>query len=439
MSKAPSDAMDASGMQPVAGIQPARPRSLSNYMRYSDPLMMFLWVVSTTLLFTWLAPFRYLAAFYFAGALFLLARQTIPVVARCWPLFLLPILCTISALWSPSTDEALRKGLGLALTGGVAIYAATRLSGRQILLAYFATELIAAVLSAVSPVVIEGNWAGIFGQKNFYALHMFFLFVSSLALALDRGTNRWLRALAAIVVPFSVFMVLMAKSGTITVLLLGASVVMIGQVFLWQPTSRIRHARTLLALTLAIAVLITAYVLFGMMQIDVMEEVLGALGKDSTLTGRTMLWQLAEQSMAEHPLTGLGANGFWRQESGVANSVLQSMGFERLIIFNFHNAYYENGVNYGYPGMIATMFLAAWALVSSALNWIRNQSIINAAFLVLAGMIILRTTSEADLAAEYSGTSVLLFIAAARKEWGPKRVGQPAAFAAPAPAVRAGA
>lgn len=439
MNKARSEAMDGPGLEPVAGFQPGGPRSLLNYMRYSDPVMMFMWVVSTTLLFTWLAPFRYLAAFYFAGSLFLLARQTFPVVARCWPLFLLPILCTLSALWAPSSDEALRKGLGLALTGVVAIYAATRLTGRQILLAYFATELIAAVMSAVKPVVIEGYWAGIFGQKNFYALHMFFLFVSSLALALDKGTSRWLRLFAAIVVPFSVFMVLMAKSGTITVLLLGASVVMVGQVFLWQPTSRIRHARTLLVLTLAVAGLMGAYVLFGMLQIDVMEEVLGALGKDSTLTGRTMLWQLAEQSMADHPWTGLGANGFWRQESGVANTVVQFMGFERLIIFNFHNAYYENGVNYGYPGMFATMFLAAWALGSSALNWLRNQSVINAAFMVLAGMIILRTTSEADLSAEYSGTSVLLFIAAARKEWGPKRAAPPASFAAPTLPVRTGA
>ncbi len=437
MNKAPSEAIDAPGMEPVVGFQPAQSRSLLNYMRYCDPVMMFMWVVSTTLLFAWLAPVRYLAAFYFAGALFLLARQTMPVVARCWPLFLLPILCTTSALWAPSSDEALRKGLGLALTGVIAIYAATRLSGRQILLAYFAVELIAAVMSAAMPLVIDGSWAGIFGQKNFYALHMFFLFVSSLALALDSGTNRWLRAFATIVVPFSVFMVLMAKSGTITVLLLGASVLMIGQVFLWQPTSRIRHGRTLLVLMLTIAGLIVAYVLFAILQIDLTEEVLGALGKDSTLTGRTMLWQLAEHAMAEHPLTGLGANGFWRQESGVANGVAQSMGFERLIIFNFHNAYYENGVNYGYPGMFATMLLAAWALGSSALTWLRNQSVINAAFLILASMIVLRTTSEADLASEYSGTSVLLFIAAARKEWRPKRVAQPASIAAPAPLVRA--
>jgi len=131
-----------------------------------------------------------------------------------------------------------------------------------------------------------------------------------------------------------------------------------------------------------------------------------------------MLWELAERVMAENPWTGLGANGFWRPEHGIANTVvLEELGVGQFTTFSFHNSYYENGANYGYPGYWATVLLSAWALTSAGLNWARNQSMVNTAFLVFAAMIIMRTTSEADLSGEFSGTAVLLFIAASRKEF----------------------
>ena len=139
-----------------------------------------------------------------------------------------------------------------------------------------------------------------------------------------------------------------------------------------------------------------------------------------------MLWEIAQRTMDEHPWTGLGANGYWRAERGMANSIQALLqGTERFTGFTFHNSYLENGANYGYPGYWATVFLAAWCCTSAALTWLRNQTATNMAFLVLALMIVLRTTSEADLAGEFGGTVVLLFIAAARKEKLPKKFAIP--------------
>lgn len=232
-------------------------------------------------------------------------------------------------------------------------------------------------------------------------------------------------------------MVLMAKSGTTTMMLIGATAVLGGQHFIWRPAAGIRHARTLVALLIVSLCLIAALLMFGFFQVDVFSELLGALGKDTTLTGRTMLWDLSKRVMEDHPWTGLGANGFWRPENGVANTVftdtLQGGPFTG---FSFHSSYYENGANYGYPGFWATVFLSTWALTSAVLNWIRNQSTVNATFLVFAALIVMRSTSEADLAGEFSGTAVLLFIAAARKE---KRIPKLPAFSgAPTHAAAAG-
>jgi exopolysaccharide production protein ExoQ len=156
-----------------------------------------------------------------------------------------------------------------------------------------------------------------------------------------------------------------------------------------------------------------------LMQRDVMADVLGALGKDSTLTGRTMMWEIARREMAEHPWTGLGPEGFWNWNTGIAhNLVTEQFGIGFNGQYSFHNSYYQNGVDYGYPGFFATVFLATWTLSSAALTWIRNQSVVNATFLMIAAMVILRSNSESDLGGVFGSTVVLLYIAAARKEFG---------------------
>lgn len=418
MSIATTGVLGTPPAEPPASREPARPRSLLDYAQTADALAFVAWTLSTTLPVGFLGPIRYLAAAYFAGAFILFARQVSPALARCWPLFMLPILCTISAIWAPSMNEALRKGVSLGLTSIVAIYVATRIPGRKILFAYFAAGLIAAVMSLrVNTIDPQGAWTGIFGQKNFFAVNMFVLYVSALGLALDRENGRWLRRIAVASAPLALLLVVLAKSGTTTLLVLGTTVVMVGQTVIWQPASKIPNARALIVTSFAVIALAGAYVAFGILQVDVMKELLGALGKDSTLTGRTMLWELAERSMAEHPWTGLGANGYWRVENGMANTITNILqGSERFTAFSFHNSYYENGVSYGYPGYWATVILAAWACASAGLNWIRNQTAVNAAFLVFALMIVLRSTSEADLSGEFGAMVMILFISASRKE-----------------------
>lgn len=407
-----------SATAPKAGPPPVRPgfaqRSLLSYCSQLDVVMLFAWVLSTTLPYAWAQPFRYLAAAYFAGTLVLFARQTLPTAVRAWPTFIVPIFCIVSALWAPSASDAIRKGMLFLLGSAVAIYAASRLTGRQILLIFMASETIAAVLCLQKPTVIGGAWTGIFGQKNYLAVNMFILYIAALAIMLDKGANRWFRLWALGVAPVALAMIVLAKSGTTTVLVIGATAAMLGHALLWQPAAKVRHMRLLIALFVAAMILAASIVLFGFLNFDAETSVLNALGKDATLTGRTYLWATAERTMAEHPLTGVGADGFWRSEYGVANSILRYFDYESYVKFSFHNSYLENGVAFGYPGYYATFFIAGWAVWRPGINWLRNQTTINAAFLILAVMVIFRSTTEIDLALEFTLTSSLLFIGAAR-------------------------
>jgi exopolysaccharide production protein ExoQ len=417
MSTITSDPARAQPAEALAGHRRGRLNSLLNYTRYTDPLAVFLWVASTTFNYPIFAPIRYLVAGYFVGMMVIFGRQTAPALARSWPLFLLPVMCTISALWAPVPADTIRKAIGLFMTGFVALYVATRLPGRQILIAYFAAESIAAVLSLASP-NHDGNgaWVGIFDQKNFFAIQMFILYGAALGIALDGGNKARLRLMAFAMVALAGFLIFMAKSGTTTVMVAAMTTLLLAHALFWGPISKIPHARLVSAMFIIVVVLLAAFVVIGIMQIDLKEELLAALGKDSTLTGRTYLWEIAQRIMADKPLTGAGGEGFWRPEAGAANSIVQYFDREKFTGFSFHNSYYENGVNYGYPGFYATIFIATWGIVSTALTWLRNQTITNAAFLMFACAIVMRTNSEIDLCGEFSGTAVILFIAASRKE-----------------------
>jgi exopolysaccharide production protein ExoQ len=391
-------------------------RSLLNYFGNLDILVLFVWVASTTLQLDWMQPLRYLAAAYFVGSMIMFARQTMPSLARAWPTLLIPLFCIVSALWAPSASDAIRKGLLFGLTSIVAIYAATRVSGRGILLVFMGVQTIAALMSLRSPQIVDGAWTGIFGQKNFLAMNMFILYVAALAVLLDKGSWRWFRLAALGIAPMALALVVLAKSGTTTVMVIGATTALLGHAFLWQPAGRIRHMRFLLVLIGAVLVTLLALVLFGFMQFDAQTSVLNALGKDSTLTGRTYLWETAQREMAESPWFGRGADGFWRSEYGAANTIIKFFHYDHYVKFSFHNSYLENGVAFGYPGYWATVFLAAWALWRPAINWLKSQNTINAAFLILAAMVIVRSTTEIDLALEFSATATLLFMGAVRRD-----------------------
>lgn len=420
-------------MNPGPAYTPEHPRSLLRYMTYLDPIVMLIFVVSVTIPIGGMAALRYFAVAYFCCGLVLFARQTLPAFLRGWPTLIIPVMCVISAIWAPSANEAIRKGVFMALTGAIAVYAASRLSVRQIIAIYFLGETVGALMSLVSPNITDGNWTGVFVQKNYLAVHMFILYTTAFTILLDRGQNLWLRMSTLLFIPLAVMLILLSKSATTLVLMGGATMAFLGHAFLWQPAARIPHMRTFIAMSVVLLGIIAGLLLFGLFQIDAAGAALDALGKDSTLTGRTFIWDIGYRVMNEHPFTGVGASGFWRPELGIANQITRFFFYDNFVKFSFHNSYIENGVQLGYPGFYATYFIAAWGLWSIFRTWMKNQTLPNAAFLIFGLMVIIRSNAEIDLAMELAGTAILFFIGAIRKEDLRKPAYVPQQPAGPAP------
>ncbi len=223
-----------------------------------------------------------------------------------------------------------------------------------------------------------------------------------------------LRLIGAASLAPAVFLIVMSHSAT-TLAFVGAGTFgFVAWALVWRPASKVRHLRTLIVLLGVLLVAILAILIFGILEVDAEKSILALLGKDSTLTGRTYLWQQARDVMAAHPLFGVGARGFWRQEYGQANSIIEFFHYKSWVRFSFHNSYYENGVALGYPGYYMTMILAAWALFCSLRNWVQKQDLFNMSFAMLAILIVIRSNTEIDLANEFSNI-ILMYIAAMRR------------------------
>lgn len=263
---------------------------------------------STFLRFLWL-PFYGLVAI---GLVFS-ARDAFRAMLRSPWLVLLALLAITSAIWSIDAELSFRRGIAVLATTLLGVYLAARFEwiAALRLLAWIWFGLMAASLVAgiVAPgfshagEIHPGAWIGGWSEKNAlggHASRASFLF-AFLAWRDARYQRWWLSALA-----ISLVLVIMSKSATS---LLGAG---LGLGVLGAAWWMLKGRRWSLALVwggvtvvgLAILVYLTAPALL-----------LGLIGKDETLTGRTDIWVELLNAISQKPALGYGYLAFWGLDS----------------------------------------------------------------------------------------------------------------------------
>src|SRR3546814_13074421 len=88
---------------------------------------------------------------------------------------------------------------------------------------------------------------------------------------------------------------------------------------------------------------------------------LEALGKERTLTGRSVLWEFALRMIEVRPWLGNGFDAFWNVGDGSTGSYLQYV--IRADVKHFHNSYLDIPVQLGAVGLALTLsflLLFAW-------------------------------------------------------------------------------
>jgi O-antigen ligase len=112
------------------------------------------------------------------------------------------------------------------------------------------------------------------------------------------------------------------------------------------------------------------------------DVVLGALGRSSDLTGRTILWQEWPQFFYERLLTGYGYSGFF-VEGGPAERLWNMAEYFQAP--NFHNSFLDVGIQAGAPGLLSLALIVSLGLAGTAVAACKSRQ---PAALVMFGLFL---------------------------------------------------
>jgi exopolysaccharide production protein ExoQ len=329
-------------------------------------------------------------------------RAVAPTIRAGAYAYLLAGLCMASALWAPDPGLALYRGVVWVLTISLGAMIAARLDHRQLVVALLVSQGVLAAASLAFPTTAwvggpEGAYVelGIFPQKNVIGQRMMLLALACGAVMLSSGyAGRW-RAAAFALMPVSLYLLFASGSLTAILLLCVGGAGLLFMALIWRPARRIRGAQPLLFFAGATAVPLVLLLLAGLFRVDLVADTLGAFGKDTTLTGRTWIWEVAARTLAENPVLGVGAEGFWRLDSFDAARVASLFG-ATADQFEFHNAYLEVAVHLGLVGLLAALYVWGRGLYEVALAW-RLSPGRDPFLIALALCFVVRSLTESEL------------------------------------------
>ncbi|MEL7213947.1 MAG: O-antigen ligase [Pseudomonadota bacterium] len=344
---------------------------------------------------------------------FALAPQT--VLARPGPvLFLLivPTFFLFSMLWSDVPATTLRGSIQYGITVFAGLMAARITSVPNLALGGTIGGLIILLYSAAnggySYDYIDGDFAfnGAFSSKNQLGYYATLTILFALSLIVVFKTQRLLIPLAAATAALGAIMLWMSDSATSLLSAIGAFGAM---GFMWALLGLkpwLRRATVFSVLTGCVAAI------FGGYRAGAFDAVLGAFGRDASLTGRTYLWNEAITFGADRPLLGLGYNAFWTHGRDAAEQLWQEFYITARTGFHFHNLFIETYVAGGLIGLALIIVLSALLIALPLRAAIDRGNV--AALILFAGLsmlFLIRSIAEVDfITAHTAGTFLVAYI-----------------------------
>jgi exopolysaccharide production protein ExoQ len=296
------------------------------------------------------------------------ASAALQTALKWWPLLLMPILAPISTFWSDAPMTTLRYGMQFLATAYLGVLLARLMTPRRFLIVFMVSMFafcVACILYGRQGVSAEGMvLIGLTGSKNQMGYAAQLLVLSGLAVLLLRDVGLWTRWIAALSLPVGIGVLLGVNSATALVMGVGGAVVLL---VLWF-TERMQPGGRLAAL-IGTVVVMTPLLLLAPEAMAAWDNFLfNTLNKDPTLTGRTILWEHADELIARRPFLGWGYQAFWMGESPDTVALKRMFFVTDGRTFHFHHQYRQVAMDTGLIGL--TLF--AGALIAVALSGLRQ-------------------------------------------------------------------
>ena len=289
-------------------------------------------------------------------------------------LWLLVGIVLASVFWSDMPGETLRRSLSFVGTTLFGVYFAKRypLNEQLRLLGWMCG--IAVLLSIVVALVLPsygvmgmgsiitaestahaGAWRGIYIHKNVLGRVMVLSAVVFLLLATGNRRHQWI-AWAGF--SLSVGLILLSTSKT--------SLAMFLTIMLLLPIYKALRWNYTLAVPFFITVVLVGGATATLFLGDA-ETILGAFGRDLTLTGRTDIWTAVLDKIWERPWLGYGYNAFWLGWGSESEEIWRALNWE---VPHAHNGFLDLWLELGLLGIV-TFVLGFVGLYVRAITWVR--------------------------------------------------------------------
>jgi len=296
--------------------------------------------------------------------------------------FAYPAACLASSVWSKAPAWSFGSALQLFATILIALVVGARTRMMTLMILMFGVLVLPLALSLLNwrtgvfgeVYAGSGGLLGIYTQKNMLGQNAMFVILAGVALLLV-GVWRSLFACLVLAVGMGIAAVSLKLSQSVTpMLMLPMSIALLLLLCIRRLDARLVVLAGIV-LFLALAAGPIYLVVAGVNPID---EVLGAFGKNTTLTGRTRIWSFGLQVLQDYWSLGVGFLAFWRSAefSGYA-TIIQAIGGENVRAF--HNFILEIWIGTGIPGVV-TMLILLWAALWRTWTAYRATYSVSAAF-----------------------------------------------------------
>lgn len=270
--------------------------------------------------------------------------------------FAAALFATLSALWSLTPSLSAYFGILLLFNVIVGIVIAECFGISAVIrfvfwFCFLVQTASLALAFAHSSIAIDpsGNVRGLYSTKNVLAMYACILELTSVLLLLAK----WRPLFSGMGILVALCCVILSRSGT-GALLFGFVTAVAAACYVIVRKSRLR----LFAVGLGLIVVAIAGAAIVISNVNLSTDLLAAVGKDTTLTGRTVLWDKALQSFDAYPWFGLGYLSYWYSSQTEAAEIWILTGQE---LYSFHNVYLDRLVDVGLVGL--SLFVASIAVL----------------------------------------------------------------------------
>ena len=317
-----------------------------------------LYVAATMLILSYSALFNVIPILIYLGIwLPHMFYRRVFILKPSWDLcvcMLLPVLACYSAFWSDYPEKSIRTGLEAGSMIICTFIMARTVTADALIKGLTAGAVVALLLTlhngTYNQDYFSGTYSlvGLFGSKNEVGFTaQISVFFSLVLLATKRP---WFEKVFFGVCCFGVsaYCLYLSRASSALVSLIVMTGVTGGA---WMLTRLPRQAR-FLGIGLGLLVIITLTLFLMASDAGLEGKLLGSLGKDTTLTGRTYLWSEGIKIGEERPLLGHGYSAFWVVGQRQAERYWHEFGIDSKTGFHFHNTYVQTFVDFGAVGLL---------------------------------------------------------------------------------------